>query len=267
MPRFRLLIEYDGSSFHGWQIQPNQPTVQEALESALSTILRTDISVVGSGRTDTGVHARGQIAHFTTEGDADEAKLLRSLNGILPDAIAVLAVEQAPEDFHARYDARRRLYLYFVSSAPRALDRHRRWKLWPTPDFNCMNQAANELLGTHDFDSFCITQSETKNRVCTVERAIWLEDGRRNDWRFEIAADRFLHGMVRAIVGTLVEIGHGKRPVDDMTRIIAAQDRRCAGQAAPSHGLALERVEYPEPIFFQSKEAEPMMVSTQPIKN
>ena len=249
MPTYRLLIEYDGSSFHGWQVQPNGPTVQKALEDALKTILRTPVSVVGSGRTDAGVHARGQVAHFGFDGDLDAFKLTRSLNGILPNSIAVLASEQAPDTFHARYDAIRRTYFYYVASKPRALDHSLRWELRPPPDFDLMNEATQALIGTRDFDSFCITQSETKNRVCSIERAEWVEEVRSNDWRFEIAADRFLHGMVRTIVGTLVEIGRGKRPPDDMDTIIAARNRRAAGKAAPAHGLILECVDYPEPIF------------------
>jgi len=249
VPTFRLLIEYDGSDFHGWQIQPNGPTVQKLLEEALETILRTPVNVVGSGRTDTGVHARGQVAHFGFDVDLDVFKLTRSLNGVLPGSVVVLAAELAPDGFHARYDAIRRTYFYHVAAKPRALDRCLRWELRPSPDFGLMNEAAQALVGTRDFDSFCIAQSATKNRVCSVERAVWVEEGRPNDWRFEIAADRFLHGMVRAIVGTLVEIGHGKRSPDDMDTIIAARDRRSAGQAAPAHGLVLECVDYPEPIF------------------
>ena len=263
MPTYRLLIEYDGSGFHGWQVQPNGPTVQKALEDALETILRTPVNVVGSGRTDAGVHARGQVAHFGFDGDLDVFKLTHSLNGILPNSIAVLASEQAPDTFHARYDAIRRTYYYHVATRPRALDRCLRWELRPSPDFHLMNEAAHALVGSRNFDSFCIAQSETKNRVCSIERAIWVEEHRSNNWRFEISADRFLHGMVRVIVGTLVEIGRGRRPPDDMDDIIAAMDRRSAGQAAPAHGLVLECVDYPEPIFCEAgtdRPADPSIV-------
>jgi tRNA pseudouridine38-40 synthase len=244
LPTYRLLIEYDGTDFAGWQVQPGQPSVQAALEDALATVARQPVSVVGSGRTDAGVHARGQAAHFELAAELDTHRLARSLNGLLPPTVAVLAAERAPDGFHARYDASRRLYHYHVADGPRALDRRHRLELRPVPDFELMNEAAAFLTGEHHFGAFCITQSATRNRVCTVELARWVPEPRPGDWRFEIAADRFLHGMVRAVVGTLLQIGRRRRQPEELRDILASRDRRLAGPAAPPHGLVLEHVTY-----------------------
>lgn len=249
VPTTRLLIEYDGTDFCGWQNQPNGPTVQQALEAALATALREPIDAVGSGRTDTGVHARGQVAHIVTEAEVDPQRLRASLNGLLPHAIAILAVEAAPDGFHARYDARRRHYRYQATTEPRALDRRTRTLLRWAPDIDTMNEAASLLIGRHEFSSFCKTQSGTTNRICTVERARWTAEARPGDLSFEVVADRFLHGMVRAMVGTLVEVGRGRRAPGDIAEVLAARDRRTAGQAAPPQGLSLDRVDYPSPVF------------------
>ncbi len=249
MPTVRMLLEYDGAAFSGWQVQPGRRTVQGVLEGALATLFKTSIALVGSGRTDAGVHARGQVAHARLPEGANLARLQQALGGIAGPDVAVLAVEIAPDDFHARYDACRRRYHYHVSTAPRALDRRCRVLLRPAPDFDAMNDAARVLLGRHHFGAFCRARSDTENRVCTVEEAIWQPEARPGDWRFQIAADRFLHGMVRAIVGTLVEVGRGKRDAALLAAALASQDRRQAGAAAPAHGLVLERVDYPLPVF------------------
>jgi tRNA pseudouridine38-40 synthase len=250
VPRYRLLLEYDGSVFHGWQIQPNGPTVQDAVERALEVLLRYRPDVVGSGRTDAGVHARGQVAHFDTLEPVEPLRASRSLNGLLPRAVRVRRLSEVDDSFHARYDAVSRRYHYYVSTVPTALQAGYRWLLIPAPDFDRMNEAAALLLGTHDFDAFCRIQSETVNRVCTVSHARFVPeirdypDGDAECWRFEVVADRFLHGMVRAIVGTLVQIGRGNRDVESIEEILGSRDRRMAGPAAPAHGLVLEHVGY-----------------------
>lgn len=248
MPTYRMTIEYDGAAFCGWQVQPGEPSVQEALEDALATALRVPVTVVGSGRTDSGVHARRQVAHFQVDHPIDTYRTLASLNGILPDSTAVRKLKEAPDGFHARYDARVRRYHYYVTTGFRALDRHVRWRVRPEPDFNRMNAAARALVGEHDFDTFCRTQSDTEQRVCTLHMARWVPESDEGDWRFEITGNRFLHGMVRAVVGTLLEIGHDKRPPDDIPRLLAARDRREAGPAVPAFGLVLEDVLYDDDV-------------------
>lgn len=244
MPTYRLTIEYDGTDWHGWQSQPESPTIQTAIEEALQTAMRIRVPVVGSGRTDAGVHARGQVAHMRTEQIVDTVRLTNSLNGILPPSIAVTRIDSERDGFHARYDARLRSYAYTICTVPTALFPRYQWYVRPRPDFKLMNEAGSLLLGSHDFSSFCKSASAAKNRICTVTRSQWVRGASQDSWVFRITADRFLHGMVRAIVGTLVEVGHGKRNPDSLNRLLTARDRSEAGRAAPALGLVLEHVEY-----------------------
>lgn len=244
VPTFRLDIEYEGTDFCGWQIQPDRPTVQGAIENALSTALRHEVGIVGAGRTDAGVHALGQVAHFFSEQTFDPFRLTAQVNGILPGSIAVPSIRQVDDDFHARFSARWRLYNYRIATRFCALERRTRWHVKPVPERKSMNRAAEHLIGRHDFTSFCKSAAETDNRVCTVTEAGWRRDGREGDATFIIRADRFLHGMVRTIVGTMIQIGHGMRPEDDIRRILDERDRQVAGYAAPARGLTLVAVGY-----------------------
>lgn len=244
MPTYRLDIEYEGTDWYGWQVQPDQPTVQGALETALTTALRHEVGIIGAGRTDSGVHALGQVAHFFSESPLDTLRLTAQVNGILPRSIAVPAISKVDDDFHARFSARSRVYHYRISTRFHALGRRTRWHVKPVPDLDAMNRAARALVGQLDFTSFCKAAPETDNRVCTVAEARWQEEARIGDATFSIRADRFLRGMVRTAVGTLMQIGHGVRPEDDIERVLAARNRRMAGYAAPARGLTLVAVYY-----------------------
>ncbi len=241
---YRMTVEYDGTPFSGWQRQCGVPTVQQTLEDALAILLRTPTAVTGAGRTDAGVHARGQVAHVHVAEKLDRRRTLNSLNGLLPPTIAVVDLRTASDGFHARYDARRRTYRYHVSTLARALDASWRLVLRCVLNFDTMNTAASMLAGSHHFGAFCRARSETRNRICCVEHAGWSAEQRPGDWHFEITADRFLHGMVRTIVGTLLEVGRGRRSPQDVITILDSRDRTQAGPAAPAHGLVLESVSY-----------------------
>lgn len=248
MKTYKLLIEYDGANFHGWQTQPGLPTIQSEIERALAIVVDDQPAVVGSGRTDAGVHARGQVAHFCLSESVDSRKLRGSLNGLLPRSIRIIDVAEVSADFHARYSAIKRTYLYRVSVHPRALDAGMRWLLRGNPDFPRMNAAARHLIGRYDFSAFCRSKSETRNRFCSVSEAEWAAEARTGDYTFQISADRFLHGMVRAVVGTLMDVGYARLEVADFLAIRDSKDRKRAGQAAPAHGLVLEEVAYPKDV-------------------
>ncbi len=246
--RYFIYLSFDGTRYCGWQIQPDSPSVQETLEKALSLFLRQDIHVTGAGRTDTGVHARMMVAHFDIPEPADAGWMTSKLNGILPDDIAVQRIVPVAADAHARFDAVSRTYRYYVSLRKTPFLRDYSWRLLNRPDFDMMNKAAGLLLSTTDFTSFSKLHTDTKTNDCRVTEAHWSDAG-DGTWVFCITADRFLRNMVRAIVGTLMEVGRGKITLDEFACIINAKDRCRAGDSAPAQGLFLENVEYPDRVF------------------
>ena len=238
-------IEFDGTAYSGWQIQPHSPSVQQTLEEALALFLRCKVDVTGAGRTDAGVHASQMIAHFDLETPQDPDWMMHKLNGILPQDIAVHRIWPVRPDAHARFDAVSRTYKYYVTLNKSAFHREYSWYLVNEPDFGLMNQAAEMLLSTVDFTSFSKLHTDTKTNDCRVTEALWtpLEDGR---WVFTITADRFLRNMVRAIVGTLMEVGRHKLTLEEFKKIIESKDRCSAGDSAPAQGLFLHKIVYPD---------------------
>ncbi len=238
-----LKIEYDGTGFLGWQLQPEGRTVQGVLEKAIHTILQDDIRATAAGRTDTGVHAAGQVVHFRTDSDMVVDRLRKGLNGVLPPDVRVLDATQATDDFHARFSAVGRRYLYQIVRHPSALRRHYAWHVAYPLDADAMRRACAPLIGCHDFTSFCQAASSADGTMCEVRELDWVEVD--DELRLHIEANRFLHHMVRTIMGTAVDIGRGRLPEGSIAEMLHARDRRAAGSNAPAHGLCLEAVRYP----------------------
>lgn len=243
--RFKLTIEYDGGPFQGWQRLAEGPSVQAALEEAVEKLTGERGEVVGAGRTDAGVHALGQVAHVDIAKSFAPQRLCDALNAHLrPHPIAVLRAEEAAADFHARFDAVRRVYLYRLVSrrAPLTLDRGKAWRVARALDANAMHRAAQRLVGKHDFTTFRDSQCQAKSPVKTLDRAEVIAAD--NEVQFWFEARSFLHRQVRSMVGTLVEVGLGKMTPDDLAEALAAKDRARCGPVAPPDGLYLVRVDY-----------------------
>lgn len=245
--RYFIRFSYFGKAYHGWQKQPNAITVQEVLEKALSTILREPIEVVGAGRTDTGVHAKEMFAHFDKAHIENTADLVNSLNSLLPSDIAVQSLKPVAPEAHARFDATARTYEYWVVREKHPFFKdHAHCVRYPL-NISAMNEAASILLKYEDFESFSKTHSDVKTFICDVRKAEWSE--RDELLVFTITADRFLRNMVRAITGTLLEVGMGKRESKDLDEIIQSKNRSNAGVSVPAKGLYLTQVNYPNSIF------------------
>ncbi|MCD8282944.1 MAG: tRNA pseudouridine(38-40) synthase TruA [Prevotella sp.] len=243
MQRYFIRFSYDGTDFHGFQSQPNAGSVQAELERALALLLRQTVEITGAGRTDAGVHARKMTAHFDLPSPLDTAGLAFRLNKILPQSIAILRIEPVPNDMHARFSARRRTYNYFIHTAKDPfINRYSALITYPL-DFSRMNEAALLLLTTGDFAAFCKSGTDAKTTLCRVTDARWIQTS-DHTWRFTITANRFLRNMVRAIVGTLIDVGRGKLTIDDFREIIAKGNRSDAGESMPAHALFLEDVSY-----------------------
>jgi tRNA pseudouridine38-40 synthase len=247
--RLFVQLSYDGSPFCGWQSQPNVPSVQDEMERALSIALGEKITVVGAGRTDTGVNARHFLAHFDVSAwpHEESERLLRKINAILPTAIVAEAFYQVADNAHARFDAISRTYRYYIHLAKDPFARHS-CRCWYQLDVDAMNQAAALLLGRHDFSSFEKTGGANKTDICTVTEASWTTVDPTH-LVFTITADRFLRNMVRATVGTLLEVGRGRRAPEWVAEVLAARDRCQAGQSVIGEALFLEEIRYPYPLL------------------
>ncbi len=248
--RYFLKLSFKGAAYHGWQVQPSQVSVQETIEKALSMVMRCPTPITGAGRTDAGVNAMTMYAHFDSKLPIGNLDLLqRSLNGILPPDIAIHDIIAVHDEAHARFDATSRTYRYFAHTAKSAVLQGLSWQCNPRLDFDMMNEAAQHLLDYEDFTSFSKLHTDVKTNNCHITHARWEShrgiDNHVKQWVFTITADRFLRNMVRAIVGTLVEIGNHKISVDDFCRIIEQKDRCAAGTSMPAHALYLWNVEYP----------------------
>jgi len=245
--RYFIKLSYAGTHYHGWQSQPNAVTVQSSIEKALSLLLRFPTKITGAGRTDAGVHAREMFAHFDTENEIDKHNLTHKLNSFLPKDIAIQEIIKVSPDAHARFDAVSRSYQYYIHPQKDPFLQDFSWHFHKELDIDLMNKAGKALLFFEDFQSFSKTHTDVKTFICHIEQAEWRKTDRQ--LIFHITADRFLRNMVRAVVGTLIEVGLHKINIDDFVKIIEAKDRSKAGFSVPAHGLFLTNIQYPEEIF------------------
>ncbi len=246
--RYFIYLSYKGTTYHGWQIQPNGISVQEVLTKALSTVLRNETEITGAGRTDTGVHARLMVAHFDVETELpEEFDMVNKLNSLLPRDIAIHKIVEVQPDAHARFDAVSRRYEYHVVTEKNVFQTELAARISDKLDFEAMNSAASVLCEYRDFTSFSKLHTDVKTNNCVITRAEWSKQG--DEWIFTIEADRFLRNMVRAVVGTLFEVGRHRMSVDKFRAVIEAKNRCKAGVSVPAHGLYLIDIQYPENLF------------------
>ena len=244
--RYFIELSYDGTNYHGWQRQPRVSSVQQTMEEALTTILQTKTVVTGCGRTDAGVHAKQFFGHFDFSGNLDIQLITHKLNTVLPHDIGIFNLFEVDDEANCRFDAIERVYIYRVHQVkdPFLFDRSYFYK--PEMDIVSMNNAASYLLTVNDFESFCKAKAQNHTNICDVREAVWTING--SELVFKIRADRFLRNMVRAIVGTLIEVGIGKMSQVEFKHIVDSKDRSAAGRSVPACGLYLDQVTYPENI-------------------
>ena len=247
MARYFIYLAYNGKNYCGWQIQPNGITVQEVIEKGLTTLLRTSVNITGAGRTDSGVHAKLMVAHFDSDNPFELVTLTEKLNRILPKDIVVYKIVRTKPEAHARFDALSRTYHYYVTTQKDPFLHELSYKIPYPLDYDLMNEACNILFKYNDFTSFSKLHTDVKTNNCVIKKAVWHPEN--GYWVFTIQADRFLRNMVRAIVGTLMEVGRGKLTTEGFRNIIEDKDRSKAGTSAPAHALFLSEIEYPEHLF------------------
>ena len=241
--RYFVTFSYDGTRYHGWQIQPNGDSVQARLQGALSTLLRQEIGVTGAGRTDAGVHARMMVADFDYDGALDCTQLTYKLNRLLPYDISVEKVEPVSEEMHARFSATSRTYHYYIHTTKDPFCRAYSCELHYPLDFQKMNEAGLLLTGYDDFGAFCKAGADVKTTLCHVTEARWVQTS-PTTWYFRITANRFLRNMVRAVVGTMIDVGRGRLSLVDFCKVIEGKRRTEAGESMPGNALFLEKIEY-----------------------
>ncbi len=245
--RYFLDLSYLGTAYHGWQIQKNAHSVQAEVNRALRTYLREEINVTGSGRTDTGVHARQQIVHFDLEQEIDPQQLIFKLNALLPNDIAAMEIKPVKKEAHARFDAVKRSYQYIMHTRKSPFEEGLSYYFPHALDIDRMNQACQLLLGSQNFQCFSKVKTEVNTFDCDINTAHWILENEK--LVFHVSADRFLRGMVRAIVGTLLMVGEGKMTQESFQNVLDSRDRRNAGRSVPPHGLYLTEVIYPAETY------------------
>ena len=251
--RYFITLSYDGTAYHGWQIQPNGISVQGEIERGLHLLLRREVTITGAGRTDAGVHARMMVAHFDLDealpAEMDERQLAYKLNKLLKNDIAIQKIERVADDLHARFSATARTYHYYIHTQKSPFDRHYSCMMPYSLDFDLMNEAARILMQYDDFGAFCKSHTDVKTTLCKVTKAEWHQTS-ATTWYFEITANRFLRNMVRAVVGTLIEVGRHRLTIDEFRRVIEGKCRSDAGESMPANALFLERIDYGAPLSF-----------------